>query len=103
MTAIGICDFCSSPTGPGKRTYRAKAQIILSAPGSSWVDQGEWVGCAGCAELIDGEKWKALMDRAKTLNPGLRAALGVGKLNQLVNFIAEAWSGIFAQPPEVFL
>jgi hypothetical protein len=101
--ASNTCDFCSSPTGPGKRSYFANSQITLKVPGTDFVDGGEWVGCAECSSLIDRKEWKALMDRAKSLNPALRAAYQQGKLRGCAEFIAETWSAVFDQPKEVFL
>jgi hypothetical protein len=100
---MGTCDFCSSPTGEGKRSYHAASQIALVAPDvAKWVDTGEWVGCAECSALIDREDWKGLMDRASNLNPGLRAARDQGKLRACAEFVAETWSAVFDQPKEVF-
>ena len=100
---MGACDFCSSPTGPGKRGYRPVWQITLKAPGVDYVDQGEWVACCDCSGLIDRQDWKGLMDRASNLNPGLRAARDQGKLRECAGFVAESWSAVFGQPPQVFL
>jgi hypothetical protein len=98
------CDFCNAVTGPGKRTFRAKNQIILTGPGCNWVDQGDWTACETCADLIERQEWKALMERAKNLNPGIRAAIPERKkLEDLLGFIAATWGGIFDQRPEAFL
>lgn len=103
MTKVGSCDFCNAATGPGKRTYRAKSHIILTSPRANWVDRGDWTACADCAELIERQEWKALLARAKQLNPGIRAAIPLGKVEDLLAFIAATWSGIFDQRPEAFL
>jgi hypothetical protein len=50
--------------------------VILVAPDVRLVDEGNWVACVDCAELIEVKKWKALMDRAKKLEKlelGLRS------------------------------
>jgi hypothetical protein len=99
----GTCDFCSLPTGRGKRSYWASKHIRLFAPGVQYVDTGEWVACAECSLLIEGKEWKQLMDRAKSLNPGLRAARDQGKLRECAGFVAITWAAIFDQPKEVFL
>jgi len=99
---LGACDFCSSPTGPGKRSYFAALQVTLVTVPINWVDTGEWVACGDCASLIDGKEWKALMDRAQSLNPALRAARGAGKLRECADFVAMAWAAIFDQRPQVF-
>jgi hypothetical protein len=101
--APGTCDFCSSPTGEGKRGYRPAAHITLQVPGIDYVDVGEWVACAGCSELIERKDWRGLMDRAALLNPGLRAAYQQGKLRECAAFVAESWSAVFDQPPAAFL
>lgn len=102
---MGTCDFCSSPTGPGKRSYHAHSQIRLrvdAGPITDYIDTGEWVACIECSVLIDVNDWKALMDRAKSLNPGLCAARDQGKLRECSEFVALTWSAIFDQPKEAF-
>lgn len=99
---MSSCDFCGAPIGEGKRTYRAASQISLITPEVQWVDQGDWTACAECACLIEDKQWKALMDRAARLNPGLRAARDLGKLRECAEFVAETWSAIFDQPKKVF-
>jgi hypothetical protein len=103
LTTAGRCDFCGSPTGPGKRGYKPEAQIALAHPGAVWLDRGEWVACAECGALIEEENWKGLMARAQNLNPAIRTAAAAGKLDGVTRFIADAWSGVFNMPPEVFL
>ena len=99
---IGSCDFCSSPTGPGKRSYFPHSVIIMATEPTNCVDTGEWVACCECSRLIEGKEWKALMERAQSLNPGLRAALWAGKLRECSEFVAITWAAIFDQPSQVF-
>ena len=68
-----------------------------------YVDTGEWVACADCSELIERREWKPLMDRAKDLNPGLRAARDRGQLRGCAGFVAATWAAVFDQPKEAFL
>jgi len=76
----GTCDFCSARTGPDKKSYKAKSIIALEAGPQLYMDSGEWVACVDCAVMIDHQEWKALIGRAKLLNPGLRAAAQQGRL-----------------------
>lgn len=99
---MGVCDFCGNPTGTGKRSYWAQSPIMLKITGINFVDAGEWVACADCSSLIERKDWKGLMDRASSLNPGLRAARDRGQLRECAEFIALTWSGVFDQPKEAF-
>jgi hypothetical protein len=99
----GTCDFCSTGTGPGKKSYMARSVIALEAGPQLYMDSGEWVACVDCAIMIDAQEWKALMGRAKLLNPGLRAAAQQGRLKELLPLVAGAWGGVFALSPEAFL
>ena len=100
---MGACDFCGAATGPGKRSYHAQARITLLVPGVAFDGGEEWVACVACATLIDDQRWKDLLERAKSISPALRAANSVGRLDELAQVIARAWGRIFAQPPESFL
>jgi hypothetical protein len=101
------CDFCGSATGA--KVYTAQSFIMLAAPATAstpptnYVDSGEWKACGDCSAFIDRKEWKNLMDRAKRLNPGLRAAYQTGQLDQCAEFIAKTWAAVFNQPERVFL
>jgi len=60
-----ICDFCSSPDVT--RRYRAKSFVD---PARLGISDGDWAACDVCADLVDGEHWKALENRSIETFPG---------------------------------
>jgi len=62
-----ICDFCCHyPAAEPTKTYlRDTATISMTAelPDGVMIDDGEWLACKHCVELIDGKKWSALVTR----------------------------------------
>jgi hypothetical protein len=98
------CDFCFAVNDSGARRYKPSANVAFCAAGSPlWLEQGDWCACVVCAELIETQNWKSLMERAMTLNPSVQDAELLGLSSVLRKFLADAWSAVFNQSPEVFL
>ena len=83
-TDTPVCDFCSAPSPP----HRIGAYDFIMAHFCSpqLGSRGQWAACNTCKELIDGNRWEQLIDRAtavfakkyavpRSLRPGLRRTI----------------------------
>jgi hypothetical protein len=54
-----ICDFCSKHEA--FKAYPNRATVLMA---SGMADEGGWIACRTCAELIDAGKWDELRKRS---------------------------------------
>jgi hypothetical protein len=61
-----MCNFCSER--PTTQLYACKNFLIPRTKTALFQREsvGAWAACARCAELVDGERWSELTDRALT-------------------------------------
>lgn len=101
------CDFCTQATTV---TYSLHTMAFYSPPEShetaGYVDDGEWVACPACMDLIRQGDWAGVGDRSKrTLGPssvaaGLdlrRMAAGIDKMHRSFR---ENWDRVIPKEPD---
>ena len=61
-----MCDFCSER--PTTQIYACKNFLVPLTQTAVFQREsvGAWAACRACAELVDGERWSQLTDRALT-------------------------------------
>ena len=61
-----MCDFCSER--PTTQIYASKNFLVPRTQTVVFQREsvGAWAACRACAELVDGERWSELTDRAST-------------------------------------
>lgn len=85
-----ICDFCGVKNP--QRTYLcAPFNMITIAGIEQWSDNA-WAACNTCAELIDNDRWDALVNRSLKTLP-FRHLLNAAELKQYKEILVRMHQG----------
>jgi hypothetical protein len=94
------CDFCYTPTTETEGvTYRVEKYTTKLAEAAllndlkleiNAVDDGRWLACLECAQMIDNSQWTKLEDRSLKTDP-LTSALPDKEREEFRSLLREYW------------